>query len=83
MTAGYRFRKPALRAAGIDVKDFGRHTLCYDPSKHTYRELDAAAYARLRKSAPPARPGAGKVTRAKKTARRNVRGSGRARAAKG
>jgi putative long chain acyl-CoA synthase len=43
MTAGYRFRKQALRAAGIEEPDFGNRTLWYDRAKHGYFPLDAAA----------------------------------------
>jgi acyl-CoA synthetase (AMP-forming)/AMP-acid ligase II len=71
MTAGYRFRKQALRAAAIDAKDFGRHTLWYDASKHTYRELDAAAYARLTSSPAAKKRDGRRRPRVKKNARRN------------
>jgi putative long chain acyl-CoA synthase len=71
MTAGYRFRKQALRAAAIDAKDFGHRTLWYDASKHTYRELDAVAYARLKSSPAATRRGGRRKTRVKRKARRN------------
>jgi len=55
MTDGYRFRKRPLRAAGIGERDFEGGALWYDPGKRAYRELDADAYAELRRVTVPRR----------------------------
>jgi putative long chain acyl-CoA synthase len=77
MTAGYRFRKQALRAAGIGDSDFGERTLWYDRAKHAYFPLDAAGLKRLRKSLAPT-PGRRKT----QAARRNKPRSRSARTAR-
>jgi len=50
MTDGYRFRKRPLRAAGVGERDLRGGALWYDPGKRAYRELDANAYAELRRA---------------------------------
>ncbi len=55
MTAGYRFLKQPLRAAGIGARDLAGHAWWHDAAKGAYVPLTADGLERLRSSLAPAR----------------------------